>query len=234
MWDEDRNVLLRRYRRGEAAIEAYAEDYAFLVFGLLELFQADGDPQWLQWARTLQRVQDELFWDTDEGGWFSTTGKDPSVLVRMKEEYDGAEPSASGVGAWNLLMLAHLTGDSGYEERAKQVFGAFGERLRSLGRALPFMACALSTAHAAPEQIVVVGPADSASTRALWHAANTAYRPFATMIPITPGERQQALAVEIPWIASMAIRDGASAAYVCRNFTCEAPTTNAEDLLKSA
>jgi uncharacterized protein YyaL (SSP411 family) len=231
MWDADRRVLLRRYRRGEAAIEAYAEDYAFLVFGLLELFQADGDPQWLEWGRTLQRVQDELFWDAAEGGWFSTTGKDPSVLVRMKEEYDGAEPSASAVGAWNVQTLGHLTGDRAYEERARQVFAAFAERLGSLGRAVPFMASALSVAVAAPEQIVVVGPANTEATQRLWRAANQRFRPFATVVPMTPGPSQQALADLMPWIAEMSMRDGQPAAYLCRNFTCEAPITDPDTLL---
>ena len=111
MWDPAKRRLLRRYRAGDAAIEAYAEDYAYLVFGLLELFQATGDPDWLSWARQLQARQDELFWDAEGGGWFSTTGADPSVLLRMKEDYDGAEPSPTSVAALNLLTLAHLTGE---------------------------------------------------------------------------------------------------------------------------
>ena len=77
MWDADRQVLRRRYADGEAAIDGYAEDYAFAIFGLLELFQADGDPGWLDWAGVLQLRQDALFWDAADGGWFSTTGADP-------------------------------------------------------------------------------------------------------------------------------------------------------------
>jgi uncharacterized protein YyaL (SSP411 family) len=230
MWNRERGVLLRRYRQGEAAIDAYAEDYAFLVFGLLELFQADGDVRWLEWALTLQSVQDRLFWDDADGGWFSTTGNDPSVLVRMKEEYDGAEPSASGVGVWNLLTLAHLTGEMSYEERARKVFAAFGTRLTSLGRALPFMSAALSMAHAAPEQIVVVGDPTGEDTAALWRAANEGYRPFASMVRIIPGEQQQRVAALMPWVSAMTLREGKAAAYVCRNFACEAPTTDADTL----
>ena len=106
--------------RGDAGVEGYAEDYAYLIFGLLELFQADGDPGWLEWALTLQRRQDELFWDPVDGGWFSTTGRDPSVLLRLKEDYDGAEPAASSVAVLNLLTLSHLTGGprDGGEDRA--------------------------------------------------------------------------------------------------------------------
>ncbi|HYE85736.1 MAG TPA: thioredoxin domain-containing protein, partial [Vicinamibacterales bacterium] len=97
LWNPTTRRLLRRYRAGDAAIDGYAEDYAYLIFGLLELFQASGDAQWLAWARELQTRQDELFWDADGGGWFSTTGEDPSVLVRMKEDYDGAEPAPTSV-----------------------------------------------------------------------------------------------------------------------------------------
>ena len=82
LWNGATGTLLRRYRRGDAGVEGYAEDYAYLIYGLLELFQADGDPAWLEWALTLQRRQDELFWDPVDGGWFSTTGHDASVLLR--------------------------------------------------------------------------------------------------------------------------------------------------------
>jgi uncharacterized protein YyaL (SSP411 family) len=230
MWDAARGVLLRRYRKGNAAIDGYAEDYAFLIFGLLELFQADGDPGVLEWVMALQQTQDRLFWDSADGGWFSTTGEDPSVLVRMKEEYDGAEPSASGVGVFNLLSLAHLTGDTSYEARAREVFSAFNARLTSLGRALPFMASALSMAYAAPEQIVVVGDRDRPEREALWRAAATPYRPFTFFIPVSPGEPQHELAKHLPWIGAMATSAGTPAAYVCRNFTCEAPITDPDTL----
>ncbi len=230
LWDEGRHVLQRRYRGGQAAIDGYAEDYAFLIFGLLELFQADADPDWLTWALTLQQRQDELFWDAAGGGWFSTTGSDPSVLLRVKEDYDGAEPSASGVGAWNLLTLAHLVGDASYEARAGDVFAAFSARLAEQGRSLPMMSAALSTALAAPEQIVVVGPRTAPGTIALWQAAHRRYRPFATMLLVEPGERQERLATLMPWIAAMTLVDGVPAAYVCRNFACEAPTIKPEDL----
>ncbi len=228
MWRDGQ--LLRRFRAGHAAIAAYAEDYAYLIFGVLELFQADGDPVWLEWAVALQEAQDARFWDPAAGGWFSTTGADPSVLVRMKEEYDGAEPSASAVGAWNLLSLAHLTGDDAYAARAAAVFAAFAARLSAQGRALPMLAAALSISLAPAEQIVVVGAAGDAEADTLWRAAQRRYRPFMTLLRIAPGERQTRLGGLIPWVASMTPVDGRAAAYVCRNFTCEAPTTRAEDV----
>ncbi|MEO7132970.1 MAG: thioredoxin domain-containing protein [Vicinamibacterales bacterium] len=225
MWNADGKRLLRRYRAGDAAIDGYAEDYAFLIFGLLEVFQASGDPQWLAWARELQARQDELFWDAKNDGWFSTTGDDPSVLVRMKEDYDGAEPSPTSVSAMNLLTLSHLTGESGYSERAAQAIASVGGRLEEQGRAVPFMAAALSTSIAEGEQIVIVGRRDAADTKAMWIAANKTFRPFAVLTPVDPSE-QQALAAHMPWIAQMKMLDDKATAYVCRGFVCDAPSTD--------
>ena len=230
MWDPASRTLLRRYRAGDAAIEAYAEDYAYLIFGVLEVFQTTGDPQWLAWARELQARQDELFWDADAGGWFSTTGSDPSVLLRMKEDYDGAEPAPSSVAAFNALTLAHLTGVRAYEERAAAAIEAFGGRLEELGRAVPFMAAVLSTSLAEAEQIVIVGHADGADTRAMWLAANKPYRPFSVITLVDPLE-QAALAAEMPWVADMKMIDDKATAYVCRGFVCNAPSTDPAVLL---
>jgi len=225
MWNTTTRRLQRRYRAGDAAIDGYAEDYAYLIFGLLELFQSSGDAQWLAWARELQGRQDDLFWDAGAGGWFSTTGDDPSVLVRMKEEYDGAEPAPTSVSAMNLLTLAHLTGERSYETLAQKAIASFGGRLEDTGRAVPFMAAALSMALSTSEQIVIVGEPDAPDTRAMWAAARAAYRPFAVMTLVSPAT-QGALAVQMPWIADMKMIDGMATVYVCREFACDAPSTD--------
>jgi hypothetical protein len=229
LWDAERQVLLRRYRAGDAAIDGYAEDYSYLIFGLLELFAAAGEPEWLEWAIELQQRQNDLFWDEADAAWFSTTGRDPSVLVRMKEDYDGAEPSASSIGVLNLLSLAHLTGDESYRRRADAVFRAFAARLTAHGRTLPMMAAALSVAVSPPGQIAVVGEASDERDK-LWRAANRSYRPFAQVFPIDPGAIQTRIARLMPWVGSMTPQRGRPAAYVCRDFTCSAPTTDPESL----
>src|SRR5262249_42954488 len=155
--------LWRRYREGEAGIAAYAEDYACLIWGLLELFQADADAGWLAWARELQAEQNRRFWDDSEGGWFSTTGEDPTVLLRLKEDYDGAEPSASSVSVHNLLLLAHLTGDEDARAKAERTLGRYGPRAGRAARAIPMMLAALSTWHAGTAQIVAIGGDDVAA-----------------------------------------------------------------------
>src|SRR5205814_8128663 len=154
MWNAGSRTLLRRFRDQHAEIEAYAEDYAGLIFGLLELFQADVDPVWLEWAIALQERQDELFWDEAAGGWFSTTGRDPSVLLRMKEDYDGAEPTASSVSVLNLMVLSHLVSDSAWGERIDATLRLFGMRLEQMGRGVPMMGAALAVRLAGVQQIV--------------------------------------------------------------------------------
>jgi uncharacterized protein YyaL (SSP411 family) len=228
MWDPAQNVVKRRYRAGEAAIDGYSEDYAYLIFGLLELFQAGGDPRWLEWARELQRRMDDLFWDGERGGWFNTTGEDPTVLLRLKEDYDGAEPAASSISVGNLLTLVHLTGDPGLYPKIEQTLKMFGPRLGHLARAVPMMMAALSAYHATLSQIVIVGPRELAE-ELLREVAGT-YLPFAVVVPVEPGERQAGLARALPFIGSMHMLDGRPTAYVCRDFTCDQPATDAVSL----
>jgi uncharacterized protein YyaL (SSP411 family) len=226
LWREAQGTLLRRYRDGDAAIDAYAEDYACLVWGLLELLQATGEAEWLEWAITLQRQQDALFWDDADGGWFSTTGADPSVLLRLKEDNDGAEPSASSVSALNCLTLAHLTGEQRYRARAERTLARYGPRVGAAGRVVPMMLCALSQWHAPLVQIVVTG-AGSDAARPLEAEVAARYLPFAVQLPLTPetGERLGRL---LPFVAPMP--PGRPAVYVCRDFVCHQPARTVEEL----
>jgi uncharacterized protein len=248
-------TLLRRYRNGDAAVEGYAEDYAYLIFGLLELFQADGDPAWLEWAVTLQQRQDELFWDAEGGGWFSTTGRDPSVLLRLKEDYDGAEPAASSISVLNLLTLAHLMeaadpqtpkrsheptpssqelgveklGVGSYHDRIERTLGIFAARAGQFGRAVPMMLAALSTYHQGMPQLVIVGEPAAADTQALVAEARRRYHPTTIIVPAAPAH-QDRLATLLPWIGSMGTKDGQATAFLCRNFACSAPVATPTEL----
>jgi len=226
LWNPGTRTLLRRYRKGDAAVEGYAEDYAYLVFGLLELFQADGDPRWLEWALLLQRRQDELFADPVEGGWFSTTGQDESVLLRLKEDYDGAEPSATSVTVMNLLTLSHLTNEETFGRTIERALGLFASRIASQGaRTVPMMMAALSAYHAGLSQIVVAGDRGAE----LMDVVRRRYLPFAIVVPLL-AEHAGAIAKLLPWADAMADRTDQPAAYVCRNFACLSPATSAEQL----
>jgi len=228
MWHAGTGILMRRYRDGHAEIEGYAEDYAYLIAGLLELFQADPDPVWLEWAIALQRKQDDLFWDASAGGWFSTTGRDASVLLRMKEDYDGAEPTASSVSVMNLITLSHLVHDIEWAERIERTLKLFGTRLETMGRAVPMMAAALSTYIAGLQQIVIVSATRDDAMR---QAIARRYLPFAITLDVS-ADRKRALTGSLPWIAAMAPVNGAPTAYVCSNFTCRQPVTTVDALVQ--
>jgi len=228
LWQWSSQTLLRRYREGSAGVDAYAEDYAYLIFGLLELFQANGDPDWLEWATTLQRRQDELFWDANDGGWFSTTGKDESVLLRLKEDYDGAEPAASSVSVMNLLVLSHL-GVGDFSGQITRTLGVFASRLAQSGRAAPMMLAALSTYHAGTPQLVITGDPSADDSRALREVVIHRYLPTTIVVPLAPAARAR-ISELLPWTTSMKEVDGRATAYLCRDFACEAPTTDGAEL----
>jgi uncharacterized protein YyaL (SSP411 family) len=227
LWQPSSGTLLRRFRDGHAEIDGYAEDYAYLVFGLLELFQADGNPDWLEWAIELQRRQDELFWDQQDGGWFSTTGRDPSVLLRMKEDYDGAEPTASSVSVMNLLVLSHLVEDRTWPDEIERTLRLFAPRLEQQGRAVPLMAAALSTRVAGLQQVVLVGGASERATLARVIARK--YLPFVLTVNLSDEHRER-LGSRMPLVAAMKAPTTGAAAYVCKDFACQAPVGDAAAL----
>ena len=231
LWQPDSKRLLRRYRDGDAAIDGFCEDYACLAWGLLELFQAGGDPDDLAWAIELQQTCDRLFWDEENGGWFSTSGADASVLLRLKEDYDGAEPSASSVAVMNALTLAHLGVAGDFEARAVRTLARLGADAGPRGRVVPLMFANLSIWHQPVAQVVLVGAADDSGLKELRRAVASAYRPATFVIPVAPGPRQTALARLLPFVAPMTERDGRATAYVCEDFVCRAPVTDAGELV---
>ena len=230
LWDGERGVLLRRFRDGRAGIDGYAEDYACVVWGLLELFQAGGDPAWLDWAKRLHATQSRLFRDDADGGWFSTSGDDASVLLRLKEDYDGAEPSAASVTAWNLLSLAHLSGagEAGaYREQLEETLRRVPASPQ-LARVVPMMMAAASAAQAGVPQVIVLGPRGASGTAALHRALTACFLPAAVSLVVEPGAHQQAVAARLPWVASMEMLDGRPTAYLCRDGACDEPVNDPE------
>ena len=230
LWNEGDRRLLRRFRDGDAAIDGFAEDYAFLIFGLVELFQADGDAEWLRWAIALQARQDELFWDDQEGGWFSTSGTDATVLLRLKEDYDGAEPAAGSVAVLNLIAMAQLGVDGVRVQPAEQTLARYGPRIGAAARVVPMMLAGLSAWHATHSQIVIVGDRTASETRELLATVAQVYRPFASVVQVAPQGQQQAVARILPFVGAMTQREGRATAYVCHNFACLEPVTSAERL----
>jgi hypothetical protein len=225
MWSDTTGRLQRRHAAGSTGIDAFAEDYAYLAWGLLELVQADGDPAWLTWARRLHETLDGAFAAPGDGGWFATTGEDPSVLLRQVEEYDGAEPAATSVAVMNLLVLARLTGQASFQARAEAVLRAWGGRLRGQPQAAPFMLASLATALLPAAEVAIVEADDAAAARPLRHAVDARFLPSVVLVPVVPGHAR-ALAGAVPWVEPLLGQYGAPAAYLCRDFVCERPTSD--------
>jgi hypothetical protein len=230
LWRPAERRLFRRSRDGDAAIDAFCEDYACLSFGLVELFQATGDARWLDWAVELTTLQIERFFDERDGGWFATTGADPTVLLRLKEDYDGAEPAAASVTVRNLITLGHLTGDASLTARAERTLQRYGTEIGRAARVMPFMLANVARWRLPAAQVVLVGHADRADFRGLETAVASRLLPATVVIPIEPGEAQTRLAARLPWLAAMQMRDGKATAYVCRDFVCHEPVTDADAL----
>jgi uncharacterized protein YyaL (SSP411 family) len=230
LWQPDRRRLLRRYRDGESAIDAFCEDYACLVWGLTELFQATGDGHWLDWALELTAIQTGLFHDESDGGWFSTTGEDPTVLLRLKEDYDGAEPAAASVTVRNLLTLGRIIGDRELIERAGRTLERYGTQIGRVTRIMPFMVSNVARWHAAAAEIVLVGESRP-DEYALEPIVARHYLPWAVQIPIRSGETRVTLG-RLPWLQAMRAPEGREAVFICREFVCQAPIVDAETLYR--
>ncbi len=228
LWQPDRRRLLRRYRDGEAAIDAFCEDYACLAWGLTELFQATGDGEWLEWALELTEIETTLFFDEADGGWFSTTGEDASVLLRLKEDYDGAEPAAASVTVRNLLTLGRLVGDESLVARAGRTLERYGTEIGRVSRIMPLMVSNVARWHAGSVEIVVAGE-DGPDAYPLEPHVARYYLPWAVQVPVR-SEPQRASLSRLPWLQAMEAPAGHSAVFICRDFTCRAPITDAETL----
>jgi len=157
LYDRKKGLLLRRYRDGNAAIAGKAEDYAFFVQGLIELYEASFDDQYLLTALELAELQNSLFYDPVQGGYFSTAVDDNTVPLRLKEDYDGAEPSANSVSALNLLRLSEITGVEKFSIRAEETIKSCGTILSENSHALPQMLVALNFARKRKSRVILSG-----------------------------------------------------------------------------
>ncbi|MCA9669495.1 MAG: thioredoxin domain-containing protein [Myxococcales bacterium] len=227
--DGETLALWRRYRDGERAVAAYLEDYAQLTHALVELYQARFELDDLLLAERLADHAIERFFDRDEGGFYATDGRDTSVLLRIKDDYDGAEPSGNSVMALELVRLAALVGRDDLRARAEQTIAFFSGRLEQMPQVMPLMLVAAERLRDPPATLVIAGERDADDTRALLGAAERSFRPDMVVLLADEAARA-ALGERLPYLAAMAPRDGAATAYLCRDQRCEAPTTSADAL----
>ncbi len=232
LYDPSRKILYRNYRGGRSDIEGFADDYAFVIQGLLDFYEASFDVDWLKFAVELQETQDRSFFDEKNGGYFSTSGKDQSVFLRMKDDNDGAEPAASSVAALNLLRLSQLRDDQKMAERARKTIDAFATTLSHFPSAMPQMLVALDYSLSKPRQIVIAGKRDVPETKALLKEVGRHFLPNAILLLADGSDGQKFLGEKNEAIRAMSMVEGKPAAYVCENFTCKAPVTEPKQLAK--
>jgi uncharacterized protein len=230
MWQK--GTLLRRYRQGECRIEAHLDDYAFLVSGLLDLFESSGDGRWLERAAMLNEEQISIFHDSRGRGFFDTSGRDGTVLVRMKEQYDGAEPAGNSVAAMNLIRLCRMTDRPEWEAMAAETVANFGGTLRAQPGVLPLLAAAIDFLVTPPRQVVIAGAADDPRTAGMMKILSGRYLPTTVTIPLDPGARGDSPRALNPFLRNLTPIDGKPAAYVCRRFVCDLPFLTPESLAR--
>jgi len=231
MRDDDER-LLHRYRDGEAGIRAHLDDYAFLVWGLLELYETSFDTRWMEAAVDLTEECLDHFEDTDRGGFYLTPDDGEELIVRQKEVSDGAIPSGNSVLLRNLLRLARMTGRTEWEETAAALHAWAGKQVNS--RPGSFTALLMGTQFALGDarEVVLAGDSGDEDWTSLVSAVRSVYAPNTVVLHRPPGDAP-AITRLAPFTEAQTPLDGRPAAYVCRNFACDAPTTDAEELATS-
>lgn len=230
LYDDEKKVLVRNYREGRSRVEGFADDYAFVIQGLLDLYEACFDVTWLQFAIQLQETQDRLFFDDARGGYYSSTGQDATILLRMKEDNDSAEPAASSVGALNLLRLAQLRNETNWRQRAEKTIQAFSPQIGHFPSAMPQMLVALDFSLSPPREIVIAGTREVNETWALLGEVHRRFIPNKILALADGREGQKYLEEKLEALREMKPLDGKPTAYVCENFACQAPVNSPEAL----
>ncbi|HEY5078306.1 MAG TPA: thioredoxin domain-containing protein, partial [Opitutaceae bacterium] len=208
-------VPRRSWRRGSSSGPGFAEDCALLIQAWLDLYEATFDCAWIERALELQRTMDRNFWDPVKGGYFNSAKDAPDVVVRLKEDYDGAEPAASSTAAINLFRLSSLCGDDALRVQGRRTIAAFRGRWEEAPHAMPQLLCAFEHALEPPRHVVVTGNASSPEFAALAVVVHGRLGPRRTLIALdAPGARAW-FSQRMPWLAAMGKGDGRPTAYVC-------------------
>jgi uncharacterized protein YyaL (SSP411 family) len=221
------NRLRHSYKDGRARINGFLEDYAYYADGLIALYEATFDPRWLDEARALADQMADLFADETGGGFFDTSRDHEALISRPKDLYDSATPAANSVAADALLRLALLTGEESYQRRAAASLEAISSVAARAPQAFGRWMCAIDFVLGQPVEIAIVGDPAYAGTRRLLDAVWARFLPNKVVALGRPGQPSS-----LPLLADRPMVDGKATAYVCRNYACQAPTTDPEELVR--
>ncbi len=221
--------LLARYRDGESAYLGYLDDYAFIVWGLIEMYKTTYDYKYLKRALTLNEEMIKYFWDRENGGFFISSWDSEKLVIRAKDSYDGAMPSGNSVAVMNMVILFKITGNAKLEGYIDKIFKTFGKLVESMPEAYCKMVTAFLQSIIPGKLIVITGKRNEINAEGMLNIVNKNYSPFTSVIFNDGSEKINKL---IPFIAEQKMIDKKATAYVCENYTCRAPTTNIDELIK--
>ncbi len=222
--------MLARYREGEAKYPAYLDDYAFIVWALLELFETTGNIKYLNKAEKLNEDMIKLFMDKEKGGFFLYGNDGEELIMRPKEIYDGAIPSGNSVATYNLTRLSHILEDERLEEIASKQFEVFGGSINSSPMAYSFMLIALESLRRSGNKIVLVGNQNDRDYVEIKREIDNKYLPFTTKIFIDKSSDRLNMLKEK--FKDYSIIKGKICAYICKDFTCLEPINEKEKILE--
>jgi uncharacterized protein YyaL (SSP411 family) len=223
--------LMARYREGETAYLGYLDDYAFMVWGLIELYQASFELKYLELAVHLNEDMIRFFGDEAKGGYFIYGNDSEQLIARPKEVYDGAMPSGNSVAALNLLRLGRLTGNTELEVEAEGLFGAFADKINSYSMAYTFMLMAVMFARGKGSEIVLVGDNKTAAAQSFIDLINKSFLPY-TVVIVKNIDKDEIIKNLIPYTEGQNMIDNKATAYVCENFACRAPITDIDKFME--
>ena len=222
--------LLRRYRQGDAAYPGYLDDYAFLVWGLIELYEATFGISYLEEAIALNEAMIGIFWDKGEGGLYFTGRGNESLITRSKEIYDGALPSGNSVAALNFLRLGRMTGSIDLEQRAEQLLRAFSGQVADHPMGYTQLLVALDFMVGPSQEIVIAGDPSLASTRAMINTIQRSFLPNKVLLLRIQGSEGKRIASLAPFVKAMGSVNNQPAVYLCEKYACKTPITDLDAL----
>jgi len=213
--------LLRRFRDSEAKYSGHLEDYAYLIYGLLQLFESDFDGQWISWVLELQKKQDELFWDQEKGGYFFTSESAPHLIRRSKDYQDGATPNSNGISALSLLKLYSLTLNEEYKTKAEKIFENSTAMIKKYPSAFSQTLIALDYYLDRSKEIALVGKKEDSLTQSMVSFLRSSFLPNKVIVMTRENEPNP-----LPLTKNKKMIGGQTTAYVCEGGTCQLPTSD--------
>jgi uncharacterized protein YyaL (SSP411 family) len=225
--------LLRRFRQGEAFYPGYLDDYAFLIWGLIELYEATFDVSFLEEAISINQSMLDIFWDNKGGGLYFTGKGNETLITQSKDLYDGALPSGNSVAALNFLRLGRITGNPDLEQKADQLTRAFSKEITSFPMAYTQLLIALDFMFGPTQEIVIAGDPSIEETQAMVKAVRKNFIPNKVVLLYPEGPEGQRLVDLSPFVKNMVPIEKKATAYVCQQYACKTPITDASQLEKT-